>query len=165
MSTGGARVDDHDRPRVGTRDASHELVLLPGEGERLAVESLALGLLGRSDDDDGDIALPRERLGPRELRLGRAPRRLEVQLQPELGDVDGGIAAALGPEAQPDRDLLTGDELDRDAALGRAQRPLPQSRRRRERQRRIEPLDTVEREGDPTHAGGTDHVLAGLLGA
>ena len=115
-----AGVHHHHRARVDGGDAPHQLVLAAGQGQGVAVEALALHLLGGADHHHGRIGLGGQRHRLLQLLLVRGlPGQVELEGQGvELGLAEP--AGVLGPVAEHDRDLLAGVELDRHPPLRRA---------------------------------------------
>ena len=103
--------DDDDRARLRRGDPAHELVLLAGQREGLAVGALALPLLAGPDDDHGDVGRGRRRDGALE-QVGR--------LRGQRTDAEAGQRAGRAPGA-PRRATVTGTPA-RSATVPRASR-------------------------------------------
>ena len=156
-----ARVDHGDGPPVGLCDAPDEIVLAARQTERLAIEALALDLLGRPDDDDGHVGARRGRRRALELLLVGAVRRLDVDLEGGARHREGGVrAAGRGLVTQDELHLLALVEHDRHAVLRRAHVALGRVGAGRQLELDVERRLAVERQLLAAEPGGADHVLA-----
>jgi beta-glucosidase len=153
----GAGVHYHHGPGVGRDDLADQVVLAAGQGQRGAVEALALHLRGGADHDHGRVAGGGQGDGPRDLLVVGTVRRHQVELY-ERAELDERRGVHLVLDYHGNR--LVRGQVDRGQLLRRPHQGLGDVGVLRQRQGGIEDLCPVHQQAVTAEAGDAQLVFA-----